>query len=60
LQRQQEQLEAAYEALLQDHEHLGTLHERQSSEYEALICQHSCLKTLHRNLELQHKELGER
>lgn len=60
LQKQQEQLAAAYEALLQDHEHLGTLHERQSAEYEALIRQHSCLKTLHRNLELEHKELGER
>ncbi|KAM6171736.1 protein Daple isoform 1-T1 [Erethizon dorsatum] len=60
LQRQQEQLAAAYEALLQDHEHLSTLHERQSSEYEAFIRQHSCLKTLHRNLELEHKELRER
>lgn len=60
LQQQQEQLAAAYEALLQDHEHLGALYERQSSEYEALIRQHSCLKTLHRNLELEHKELGER
>lgn len=60
LQKQQEQLTAAYQALLQDHEHLGALHERQSSEYEALIRQHSCLKTLHRNLELEHKDLGER
>ena len=57
---EQEQLTAAYQALLQDHEHLGALHERQSAEYEALIHQHSCLKTLHRNLELEHKELGER
>ncbi|XP_036094523.1 protein Daple isoform X4 [Rousettus aegyptiacus] len=60
LQKQQERLTAAYEALLQDHEHLGALHERQSAEYEAFIRQHSCLKTLHRNLELEHKELGER
>lgn len=60
LQQQREQLAAVYEALLQDHEHLGALYERQSSEYEALIRQHSCLKTLHRNLELEHKELGER
>lgn len=60
LQKQQERLTAAYEALLQDHEHLGALHERQSAEYEAFIRQHSCLKTLHRSLELEHKELGER
>lgn len=60
LQRQQEQLTAAYEALLQDHEHLAALHERQSTEYEALIRQHSCLKTLHRNLELEHRELRDR
>lgn len=60
LQQQREQLAAAYEGLFQDHEHLGALYERQSSEYEALIRQHSCLKTLHRNLELEHKELGER
>lgn len=60
LQKQQERLTAAYEALLQDHEHLGALHERQSAEYEAFIRQHSCLKTLHRNLEQEHKELGER
>lgn len=60
LQKQQEELTATYQALLQDHEHLGALHERQSAEYEALIRQHSCLKTLHRNLELEHRELGER
>ncbi|KAF6129211.1 coiled-coil domain containing 88C [Phyllostomus discolor] len=59
-QKQQERLKAAYEALLQDHEHLGALHEHQSTEYEALIRQHSCLRTLHRNLELEHKALGER
>ncbi|OWK08915.1 CCDC88C [Cervus elaphus hippelaphus] len=59
LQKQQEQLAAAYQALLRDHEHLGALQERQAAEYEALIQQHSCLKTLHRNLELEHKELGE-
>lgn len=59
-QKQQERLAAAHEALLQDHQHLAALHERQSAEYEALIHQHSCLKALHRSLELEHKELGDR
>ncbi|EPQ15688.1 Protein Daple [Myotis brandtii] len=35
LQKQQKQLTAAYEALLQDHEHLGTLHKHQSEAYGA-------------------------
>nr|KAF6291012.1 hypothetical protein mMyoMyo1_009392 [Myotis myotis] len=35
LQKQQKQLTAAYEALLQDHEHLGMLHEHQSEAYGA-------------------------
>ncbi|KAK1329004.1 hypothetical protein QTO34_011175 [Cnephaeus nilssonii] len=49
--KQQEQLTAAFEALLQDHEHLGMLHEHQSED---------SLKTFHRILELEHKALGER
>ncbi|KAK1339428.1 hypothetical protein QTO34_020111 [Cnephaeus nilssonii] len=60
LQKQQEQLAAAHEALLQDHARLGALHEHLSVEHEALIGQHSRLKTLHRSLELEHKTLGER
>ncbi|ELK30871.1 Protein Daple [Myotis davidii] len=35
LQQQQKQLMAAYEALLQDHEHLGMLHKHQSEAYGA-------------------------
>lgn len=55
------QLAAAYEALLQEHTCLGSLHEHLSGEYEALKDEHSRQKTLlHRTVELVHKSQTDR